>query len=274
MFKLSCRLKQAASSALANNATSKFDIFASVAICRSPIVAPEMTEIQKKFVQCHKEIEDENSFKSDFELRVEKDLKLLEKKKQLEAEGKDLSQLEGEIGITAMMQEEDWLKRKETVSAQYGIDKHAFEHNDNVQTLSRYFDRKLMLIVKQKFENSSDDYASPWILPQLKNSNESLRQTAERCIGDVFDNDMKLRIYGNAPIWHMSYIYPKKMQKLLKTDAMGGKVFVFQCILEPSVKDPKINSKWIKDYKWSTAKEMEELMESSYRSTVKHIMFE
>uniref|UniRef100_A0AC34GXB9 Ribosomal protein L46 N-terminal domain-containing protein n=1 Tax=Panagrolaimus sp. ES5 TaxID=591445 RepID=A0AC34GXB9_9BILA len=75
MFKLSCRLKQAASSALAANVSKNYDIFASVAICRSPVVAPELNEIQKKFVRCHKEIEDENSFKSDFELRVEKDIK-------------------------------------------------------------------------------------------------------------------------------------------------------------------------------------------------------
>uniref|UniRef100_A0A914Z5U2 Large ribosomal subunit protein mL46 n=1 Tax=Panagrolaimus superbus TaxID=310955 RepID=A0A914Z5U2_9BILA len=276
MFKLSCRFKQVASSALANDASKKFDIFASVAICRSPIIAPEMNEIQKKFVHFHNEIEDENSFKSDFELRVEKDIKTLEKKRQLEAEGKDLSQLEGEIGTNAMMQEDDWIKKKETVFEQYGIGKHASEHNDNFQTLSRYLDRKLMLVVKQKFENSSDDYSSPWILPQLKNSNESLRQTAERCIGDVFVNDMKLRIYGNSPIWHISYSYPKKMRELLKTDAVGGKIFVFQCVLEPFSRDPKINSKWIKEFKWSTAKEIGELIESNnpYQKTIKHVMFE
>ena len=147
----------------------------------------------------------------------------MEKRKRLEEEGKDLSLLEGELGKTVMMEEEEWIKKKQLAFETYGIKRDAFE-DKNPKTLSRAFDRKLILLVRQRFANSGDKYSSPWILPQLKNDGESLRQTAEKCLGEVFSGDVKLSIYGNAPQSHITYKYPKKLVDQLKTTSVGGKV--------------------------------------------------
>lgn len=148
----------------------------------------------------------------------------MEKRKQLEEEGKDLSLLEGELGKTAMMEEEEWIKKKQLAYETYGIKKDAFEDKKNPKTLSRAFDRKLILLVRQRFDNMGDKYSSPWVLPQLKNDGESLRQTAEKCLGEVFSSNVKLSIYGNAPQSHITYKYPKKLINGLKTTSVGGKV--------------------------------------------------
>ena len=73
MLKLCSRLQYAASNQALDKSPGAYDIFASVAISRAPVVAPDMSEIQKKFVEIQKEIEDSGSYKSNFELRQEKD---------------------------------------------------------------------------------------------------------------------------------------------------------------------------------------------------------
>ena len=74
MFQVSRRCLNVAVS-VARQESSQWDIYAAVAVCRLPIVAPEMTPIQKKFVEMQNKIESQKSFKSDFELREEKDKK-------------------------------------------------------------------------------------------------------------------------------------------------------------------------------------------------------
>ncbi|KAE9549455.1 hypothetical protein FO519_007330 [Halicephalobus sp. NKZ332] len=274
MFQISRRCFNAAAS-VARQVEPQWDIYAAVAVCRLPIVAPEMTPIQKKFVQIQSEIENQRSFKSDFELREEKDKKILEKRKQLEEAGKDLSLLEGELGKTAMMEEEEWIKKKQISFETYGISRDAFEDKKNPKTLSRAFDKKLILLVRQRFA-SMDKYSSPWILPQLKNDGESLRQTAERCVGEIFNGNVKLSIYGNAPQSHITYKYPKKLVDQLKTASAGGKVFIFQCFVDDPLRDVKFNDKMISDYRWCTVDEVPEVLgkQNLYQKTVSHILYE
>uniref|UniRef100_A0AC34Q5H1 Large ribosomal subunit protein mL46 n=1 Tax=Panagrolaimus sp. JU765 TaxID=591449 RepID=A0AC34Q5H1_9BILA len=260
----------------ARQESPQWDIFVATAICRLPIIAPEMNEIQKKYVKMQSEIEEATSYKSDFELREAKDRKLLEQRKQLEAEGKDLSSLEGEIGVTAMMEEEEWSKRKLTAYESFGISEHAFEEPENLKTLSRAFDKKLLLLIRQKFTDTGSNYSSPWILPQMKNNGEPLRQTVEQCLGEIFKGNVKLSIYGNAPKLHLTYKYPKKLTKHLKTDAVGGKVFVYQCFVDEITKNPNFNDKLISEFRWCTTDEAVSVLDTKnmYRKVVKHLLFE
>lgn len=62
----------------AHQESPRWDIFVATAICRLSIIAPEMNEIQKKYVKVQSEIEEAASYKSDFELREEKDKKLVD----------------------------------------------------------------------------------------------------------------------------------------------------------------------------------------------------
>ena len=47
--------------------------------------------------------------------------------------------------------------------------------SSNMKSLDRKLDQKLVLMVRQNFD---DKRASPWILPQRKNSNETLRHVS------------------------------------------------------------------------------------------------
>lgn len=135
-----------------------------------------------------------------------------------------MSLLEGELGVTAMMEEEEWVKKKRNAYESYNISPNAFEDNENKKVLSRMFDRKLMLFVRQKFDETDKGYISPWILPQLKNEGEPLHETVERCLGELFAGNTKISIYGRAPSSHLTYKYPKKLSSKIKSEAVGGKV--------------------------------------------------
>lgn len=72
MIRSSQRLLNSVAS-VARQEVTKWDIYASVAICRLPVIAPNLNPIQEKFVEMQQEIEHQNSYKSDFELRKLKD---------------------------------------------------------------------------------------------------------------------------------------------------------------------------------------------------------
>lgn len=68
-------LWRTASTATNPTTIDEFEITAALALYRAPIVAPLMTEIEKQFVEVTSTIEQENSLKSNFELKLQKDYK-------------------------------------------------------------------------------------------------------------------------------------------------------------------------------------------------------
>lgn len=110
--------------------------------------------------------------------------RLLEKRAKLEAEGKDLSQMDEEIGISSLQLMDDWKKSGDEL-----IDKHrlnnvsSFEGTDP-RSIRRKLDRRILLMVKQLFQ-PGQNLVSPWILPQRRNNGEPLieaRITNNVCI--------------------------------------------------------------------------------------------
>ncbi|CAI4231891.1 unnamed protein product [Auanema sp. JU1783] len=229
----------------------KWDVFSSVVLTRYPVIAPPMTPIEHRYLTSQLDIERERSLLSDFELKTKKDEALLEQRAALEREGKELSELDGEIGITNSMKIDDWNKKSSAFEKQFHLHnpKH-YEVNDE-KSLRRCLDEKLVLIVKQKFGDSS--YASPWVLPQTKHrEGESLRQTAERCLGDISNGNFQASIESNAPFSVHSYKYPKPLAKKLNAD--GAKLFFYAAALHP--KSPfDINKNEVSDLKWANADE-------------------
>lgn len=94
------------------------------------------------------------------------------KRQKLEEEGKNLSQLDEEIGVTAVQREQEWTQFKDTMQKQYNLGDLSTVQVDDPKSLRYKLDRKLILLVKQQF----DSLVSPWILPQMKNNGETLRQ--------------------------------------------------------------------------------------------------
>lgn len=101
-------------------------------------------------------------------------IRLIEKRKSLEAEGKPLGELEDLLERTWEKSFEKWEKREKRVREEYHFDDPTKYEVDDPKSLRRKLDRKLVLLVKQRFFR--EDYSSPWILPQLKNNGEPLRE--------------------------------------------------------------------------------------------------
>ncbi|CAD6192784.1 unnamed protein product [Caenorhabditis auriculariae] len=189
---------------------SKWDIVASVILSRAPIVAPQMQEVERRFQTLQLEEEAEKSLLNDYELKSKNDQKMLERRAALEREGKELSELDEQIGLTNAVREDEWARAAQRFENQYKFSQ--IPQISDLRSVERQMDRKLVLIVKQTFGQKG--YKSPWILPQIQHrSGETLRQTAERCIGEVSKNDLNFTIAGNAPIAVHSQKYPAPIQK-------------------------------------------------------------
>lgn len=92
----------------------------------------------------------------------------------MEAEGKDLSQLDEQLGISNIQLMDDWKKNEEELMKRFNnFEDNNSKFDSDFKCLERKNDRKLVLIVRHNF---GKDYTSPWILPQFKNNGESLRE--------------------------------------------------------------------------------------------------
>lgn len=216
------------------------------------------------------EEERERSLLNDFELKTRHDKKLLAKRAELEREGKELSELDEQIGLANTIIQDEWNRRGEQLVQSLQLaNPRSREVNDD-RSLRRKLDRKLLLIVKQRF--GQENYKSPWILPQLKHeTGETLRETAERCIRQCADG-VTASIYGNAPFAVFTQKYPKPLAKRL--DKAGAKLFFYHAALAPTSSfEP--NKKEVVDYKWVVREEFWSTVPSKkYKSCVNSVFLE
>lgn len=99
---------------------------------------------------------------------------MIEKRKLLELEGKDLSELDEQIGISNIHLLDEWKKEGDKIIEQYNLNNVDYDGDNDYLSIQRKIDRKLVLLVREKLFSS--EYSSPWILPQLKNNGEPLRE--------------------------------------------------------------------------------------------------
>ncbi|CEF66837.1 39S ribosomal protein L46, mitochondrial [Strongyloides ratti] len=245
------------STPLYGDKTIRSEVIASAVLIRPPLCAPPMNDIEKDYNEMNIQMEFRDSLKSDFELEMEKDEILLMKKKMLEEEGRDLSELNEEIGITAVMKEEEWLEKSNKIKKKLlKVDNN--EIKDNYKNLCRSPNTNLILSVKQKF---GDGHVSPWIFPQTNNIQHCLRSSLETTIDEMFNGSIKIKMLGGAPFSYYKYKYPKMLRDSRGIDY--GEFFFFGAILnDPSV-DISINNKLIDDYQWLTSEEIDKCVSNS-----------
>ncbi|VDL74727.1 unnamed protein product [Nippostrongylus brasiliensis] len=208
----------------------KWDIMVSVALSRPQVVAAPMTEIERRFHTLQIEEEKEKSLLCDFELKSLRDEKLIAKRAELEREGKELSELDEQIGLSNAMIQDEWSRRGEQLLKNINVANTQARNLKDEHSLMRMLDRKLVLIVQQRF--GQDGYKSPWILPQLRHqSGETLRETAERCLREVAEG-VQATLYGNAPFAVHTHKFPKPLKQKLNKD--GAKIFFYHAVVPPS----------------------------------------
>ncbi|CAJ0587937.1 unnamed protein product, partial [Mesorhabditis spiculigera] len=247
-------------------ARSSWDIMASVIIHRPPIVAPQMTAIEKRYAAVQSQIEKENSLLNDYEIKSKKDQILLERKAKLEAAGRDLSELEGELEVTNQMREQEWQNKATQLAKRYKFDDaEKIEGDVDEKNEKRLADKELVLVVKQRY-GREDGYQSPWQFPEISTrQGEPLRQSAERCVGELLMGDVSIQ--GNAPISVFTLRYPKPIADAKKKS--GSKVFFYNAILGAKTAI-KLNTTEFPEYAWVSAEEfVKRVPGTNYRSAVR-----
>lgn len=265
----------------------RWQIEIALVIYRLPKVAPRMSNIEKHFTQISEAIDHSTSYKCDFELKMDKDAMLLQKRKQLEEEGKDLSHLDEQLGISSYQLRDDWLQKADMISKRYFMANPIRECNsENVKSFERILDQKMILVVRQRFQEAYDkEYKSPWTLPQLPNkNNETLRQTTERCVKEIlprtYDDESSpysFILLGNAPIGHYVFKYSHAMSRRFNRD--GSIIFFYptQFIQKKKMDSSKVelNNEKIIEHRWCTSKEFEELLANKrYKRVIRNVFIE
>lgn len=233
----------------------KWDLHAGVLVERHPILTKPLNEIETKFQAMQSQIEFENSLKSDFELRHEKDLILAEKikKGQMEVDLDDTSAKQTAQDLKDAYVEE--LKKFQLAPRTTEADK-----KKDKQATNRDLEDILFLLVDQKLGDKSH-----MILPQGQwQTGETLRQTAERVLKEKCGENIEVMFYGNAPCGFFKYKYPAAQRK----DSVGVKIFFFRSALKSGNVDKKIAKK----FEWLDKNELGGKLKKEYAESVQQFL--
>lgn len=171
------------------------------------------------------QIEFEQSYKSDFEKREEKDIAMA----QLLKDGKVKVDLDGVSQQTALDLKDLW--KSERSKFQPASRTTEADRKNDVKSIERKLDQPLTLIVEQQIGKEK-----LFLLPQGKiSAGETLYDAAQRVIKEFCGEKIQATIYGKAPCGFYKYKYPKE----LRGDITGAKVFFYRAILKAGQMDEK-----------------------------------
>ncbi|XP_008550757.1 39S ribosomal protein L46, mitochondrial [Microplitis demolitor] len=192
----------------------KWDLLSAICIERHPIITPPKSEMEENFQSLLNEIEDENSMKSDHELKVENEIRLNEQLK------KGLIEIDSDaVSVDRPGDIED---QGEAELKEFKFAPRVTEADlKNITTsLERKLDKVLLLCVQQKI--GKDNF---WLPPQgVREEGENMRQAAERILRKTCGENLTVQIYGNAPFGFYKYIYPKAVRG---NGSRGAKIFYY-----------------------------------------------
>ncbi|KAL4225955.1 hypothetical protein ACF0H5_013943 [Mactra antiquata] len=226
----------------------KWQLHGAVLLQRNPIVSMEMNPFEVKYQDYLDEVETDKSLYSDHELydaRVRK--KSLEKQ---EAE-KTKKKSKEDVLLTAAELEDAW--RKEREQFQLTDRTTDADKNNDSTSLDRKLEKRLFLIVKQKWSPDGKTY---WSFPHIqRQGEESMRETAERALRTYCGEGIKAQFLGNAPVTYEKYKLPEGHEEY------GVKLFFFKADYQSG--EVVHSTKQIVDHKWVTIEEMAEYFKPS-----------
>lgn len=164
------------------------------------------------------QLEFEQSYKSDFELREEKDIAMA----QLIKEGKMKIDFDGVVQQTALDLKDMW--KAELTKFQPASRTTDADRKNDTKSMERKYEDALTLLMEQQIGNDK-----LLLLPQGKLLNdETLYNAAQRIIKERCGDSIQTIIYGKAPCGFYKYKYPKEV----RTESIGAKVFFYRAILQ------------------------------------------
>lgn len=179
------------------------------------------------------QLEFEHSYKSDFELREEKDIAMA----QLIKEGKIKIDLDGVTQQTALDLKDLW--KAELSKFQPAPRITDADQKSDTKSTERKLEMSLTLLMEQQI--GSDKL---FLLPQGKISDgETLCDAAQRIITERCGTSIQTQMYGKAPCGFYKYKYPKEVRN---DEAVGAKVFFYRAILKAGqVGKDRGNFEWL-----------------------------
>lgn len=197
-------------------------------------------------------MEFEQSYKSDFEIRHEKDKLITE----LTQKG-NLDDVDTALQQTAQDLKDAW--RDELHKFQLNSRVTEADRKNDIKSTNRKLEETLILLVEQKLGNNNH-----MLLPQGKRQDgETMRQTAERVVKENCGDDIEVMFYGNAPCGFYKWKYPSDQ----RGDAVGGKLFFFRS----AYKKGRIDEKQAK-YEWLDKTELKGKLNNQYASSVSQFL--
>ncbi|XP_050293780.1 39S ribosomal protein L46, mitochondrial isoform X2 [Anthonomus grandis grandis] len=186
----------------------KWDLLTAVLVERKPVIAPELTDLEKEFKDYIAAVEYERSLRNETEINLEREKNAASNKKELE-------ELEVIVKNTTQDLIDAW---KEEFIKFKPADKFTdSDKSGNVKTVNRKLDKHLVCVIKEKIGNKD-----MYVLPQAKREEgETLRQCADRVLQEKCGKDLKAHIFGNAPCGFYKYKYPKAVRS---EDSVGAKI--------------------------------------------------
>ncbi|CAG5123157.1 unnamed protein product, partial [Candidula unifasciata] len=226
----------------------KNSLYSAVCVQRLPIITQPLNDIENRYADLLAKIELENSYLSDFEIRLISEAHIDRKDTEDEKTGDT---------ETALDLQDKWdVEMKAFVPAPRETEA---DRTNNQRTVDRKLDSPLYLLVKQKIEGNDH-----WVLPQaVFQQGETLRQ--ERALSTLC-GEVKTTFLGNAPC-AVAKFDPKE-----KVDDSKIKLFFFQAWYRGGEITP--NKTEAKDFLWVTRKELSNFCHASYRKHLKKFIFD
>ncbi|XP_061424900.1 large ribosomal subunit protein mL46 isoform X1 [Lethenteron reissneri] len=201
--------------------TPQWKLFAAACVERYPRLSQELSAEEKLFGELVQQIELERSALSDHEIQLVEDaarIQMRQANEELDSDDED-----DRPGIVTAEDKEDMYEQR-LKQFQPGSRVTDADTRDDRTSLERRLDDKLVLIVQQRL--GQEDV---WLLPQVAwNEGETLRDTAERALGDAAGSGLQAKFMGNAPFGFYRYKFPVAMRQ---PSAIGAKVFFFKAVL-------------------------------------------
>ncbi|XP_053573629.1 39S ribosomal protein L46, mitochondrial [Bombina bombina] len=239
---------------------SPWRLHGAVCLKRPAVVSQAKTSLQMEVSELLQQIELEKSLYSDHELRVMEDEERI-KKKQSDIYESDDEDENKEI-VLAQDLEDIWEQKSRDFKMAPRITEA--DKKTDQSSLNRKLENNLVLLVKEKIGNDEI-----WMFPQIEwQSGETMRQTAERALSTVSDNQIQAHFLGNAPCGFFKYKFPKALRN---EDSLGAKVFFFKALLKGNELTPK-NIKG--DYVWVSKEELKDYLKPAYLAEVNRFVIE
>ncbi|XP_069679808.1 large ribosomal subunit protein mL46 [Periplaneta americana] len=240
----------------------KWDLMSAICLERKPVISRDMNDIERQFSGMLAQIELENSYKSDHEMRRKRD--------KLQAELIKSKSVDIDIDQTLKQTAQDFEDANVDEYNKFLFANRLTEADKkcDIHSLERKLDRHLLLLVLQKQWDRK-----VWVMPQgLRKDGETMLQTAERVLKETCGSKLAVNFYGNAPCGVYKFRYPKKFSESVQDCSVGAKVFFFKAqYVTGHIEQDRLTPN---EFRWLGREELASNVPQEYYKTIEQFLID